>query len=314
MGVSSDEEDTATNTTSSAQHKNPLLRPPTFGTTSFTRLTETDSSPTESSRASTQSTFQHPPDTMAAPTFAKASIRAPQFWPHNARLWFTTLEAHFALNNIVDQTTRFHYVLTSLDESHLVEIQDIVNDPPAVDPYKKIKDEMIARFSTSQERKIKQLLEHEELGDRTPSQFLRQLQNLAGTTTPSDFVKTLWLNRLPKATQTALATQKTATLDELGKLADHIHEIAASKHVAATETSSPRDDLMKRIDDLTQQVAALTSHRSRDKSPQHSQRRSRSTSRSRLVEGICWYHNKFGQNATRCISGCTYSKNAHENR
>ncbi|GBP63198.1 hypothetical protein EVAR_102362_1 [Eumeta japonica] len=36
-----------------------------------------------------------------------------------------------------------------------------------------------AQVEHSKERKLKQLLMHEELGDRKPSQFLRQLQGLA---------------------------------------------------------------------------------------------------------------------------------------
>ncbi|KAJ8737944.1 hypothetical protein PYW08_000539 [Mythimna loreyi] len=76
---------------------------------------------------------------------------------------------------------------------------DSVTESPRVrdDRYEKLKTELVRRLSASQERKVKQLLMHEELGDRKTSQFLRNLQGLAGPAVPEDFVRTIWSSRLP---------------------------------------------------------------------------------------------------------------------
>lgn len=88
-----------------------------------------------------------------------------------------------------------------------MEVKDIITNPPTTNKYLRLKSELIRRLSASQEKRIQQLLNDEELDDRKPSQFLRHLQNLAGTSGASDFVKTLWTNRLPVNIQTVIASQ-----------------------------------------------------------------------------------------------------------
>lgn len=56
--------------------------------------------------------------------------------------------------------------------------------------YEKLKTELIRQLSDSREQNIRRLLEHEEIGDRKPSIFLRRLQNFAGDTVSDDSLKT----------------------------------------------------------------------------------------------------------------------------
>ena len=54
---------------------------------------------------------------------------------------------------------------------------------------------------------MRQLLMHEEMGDRRPTQFLCHLRTIAGPSVPPDFLRTLWINRLPPNVQAIIATQ-----------------------------------------------------------------------------------------------------------
>ncbi|GBP23828.1 hypothetical protein EVAR_86203_1 [Eumeta japonica] len=102
-----------------------------------------------------------------------------------------------------------------------------------------IKTELVKRLSDSKERKLKQLLMHEDLGDRKPSQFLRHLQGLAGPDISNDLLITIWTSRLPQNIQTVIAGQTAPTLELLADLADRVHEIAPpSLQVACTSTVS----------------------------------------------------------------------------
>ncbi|GBP92944.1 hypothetical protein EVAR_84047_1 [Eumeta japonica] len=83
-----------------------------------------------------------------------------------------------------------------------------------------------AQVEDSKERKLKQLLMHEELGDRKPSQFFRHLQGLAGPDISKDLLITIWTSRLPQNIQTVIARQIAPTLELLADLADQVHEIA----------------------------------------------------------------------------------------
>jgi len=102
---------------------------------------------------------------------------------------------------------------------------------------------------------------HEEMGDRGPTQFLRHLRTLAGPSVPSDFPRTLWTNRLPPNIQAIIVTQGQAALDDVAQLADKIAEVTPSPWVAPVSSSSADIcTLTARIDELTQQVAALAAN------------------------------------------------------
>lgn len=238
----------------------------------------------------------------------RTSIRIPPFWPEKPSLWFAQLEGQFMLNGITQDTTKYYYVSANLDSRYASEVEDILLAPPTTGKYDKLKEELIKRLSSSREQKLKRLLEHEEIGDRTPSQFLRRLRTLAGTEIPNDFLRTLWLGRLPNSMQAILATQPATTdLNTVANLADKIAEIAPGSSVASTSAHSEVAQLTKQVSELALQVQELA--RGRTQFRTHYNQRSRSASRSKL----CWYHRRFKNNATKCRSPCEFLTSKNEN-
>ena len=61
------------------------------------------------------------------------------------------------------------------------------NDPSKT--YTNLKSQLFGRLSASQDQKTRRLLEHEEIGDRTPSQFFRHLRGLAGNIFPDSVLR-----------------------------------------------------------------------------------------------------------------------------
>lgn len=253
-----------------------------------------------------------------SPELFRVGIRIPPFWPEKPLIWFSQIEAQFSMARITDDITKYHYVLSHLDRQYSIEVEDVITNPPATGKYDKLKEELIKRLSISKERKVKQLIQSEELGDRKPSQFLRHLQHLAGSTLPEDFLRTIWTSRLPNNLQTVIASQSSQTLSELAELADRVHDIApASPQVAATSSSTPAplmETMAKQIAELTKQVSALSAavnDRSRPRMRQNQLQRNRTPSRrsqsSYRKFPQCWYHNKFGNQAKKCIKPCDYT-------
>ncbi|XP_050509080.1 uncharacterized protein LOC126886256 [Diabrotica virgifera virgifera] len=205
------------------------------------------------------------------------------------------------------------------DNTYISEVGDIIVSPPATERYVKLKSELIKRLSASQQQKIKRLLEHEELGDRRPSKFLRHLQSLAGTTVPDNIVRSLWLGRLPSSTQAILATQAKASLDAVDELADTISEaIAPSVHISEVPNAreSTIDILTAELAEMKIQLASLsqaqaqtnTYRRNRSNSRGRPYPRDRSYSRERNSD-ICWYHYRFGDQAQKCSPPCKHQGN-----
>lgn len=247
---------------------------------------------------------------------SKISVRLPPFWPEKPALWFCQLEAQFTLFGISRDATKFWYVVSQLDNKYVQEIEDIVINPPKENKYQKVKEELIKRLSTSQELRIKQLLEHEEIGDRSPSQFLRHLKNLAGDTVPDDLMRTIWISRLPVSSQAILATQKDSALEDVANLADKIFEVNPKPHVVAPVNATRSSEialLTEKLDRLSRQVEEMSRSRTyfhRDRSNRsHSRHTSRSRKPSQTVKEACWYHQIFGSKAKKCKQPCSFTGN-----
>lgn len=181
----------------------------------------------------------------------RVGVKVPPFWAEEPDIWFAQVEGQFSISGITSDVTKFNYVIGHLDNLHSREVKDIIVNPPPTEKYEKLKSELIKRLSASKENKIKQLLMHEELGDRKPSQFLRHLQSLAGLNVPDDFLRTIWISRLPHGIQTVLAGQaSTASLENLADLADRVNDLASStpKVTAVSEIpGSVVSDLVKQV-------------------------------------------------------------------
>ncbi|XP_035437084.2 uncharacterized protein LOC126912868 [Spodoptera frugiperda] len=248
-------------------------------------------------------------------------LRCPAFTPEEPALWFAQLEGQFILSRITSDSTKFYYVATQLETEYAKQVKDIITQPPETNKFEKLKSALINRLSASQEKRIQQLLLHEELGDRRPSQFLRHLQGLAGPSGGSDFVKSVWTSRLPQNIQTVIASQiSELQVEKLAEIADRVHEIAPmTPQVASTSSaaSTASTDLAAQVSELTRQVAALKSqlssrgrHRSHSRSSESRRRYDRSSSRLKdppKNHPHCFYHFNYGARAHKCRSPCNFT-------
>lgn len=240
----------------------------------------------------------------------RVSIRTPPFSSERPGLWFASLEAQFAINQISKEITKFHYAVAHLDTSCTHEVEDIIVNPPKENCYQVLKDAIISRFSESREQKIRRLLEKEQLDDRKPSTFYRHLKSLAGVPFPEELLKSIWLGRLPRYIQTVLTAQQLTTAEELSTLADKLIEInAAPAQVCSTHSeasTSTVDRLAKQVEELTRAVAALSAGNSTPRGRNRSRGRGRSRSRSRNPD-LCFYHDRFAAQALKCVKPCKWS-------
>ena len=128
------------------------------------------------------------------------SIKIPPFWPADPALWFAQIESQFATRKITSQQTKFDHVISSLTPEYATEIRDLILNPPTSEQYDTLKRTLIQRTTISDQKKIQKLLSIEELGDKKPSQLLRQVQQLMGdrqNSTDNMLVKQLFLRHLP---------------------------------------------------------------------------------------------------------------------
>ena len=106
------------------------------------------------------------------PPVSAVNLKLSPFWPSDPHIWFAQVEVQFATRGITVQKTKFEYVIASLSPEFAMEIRDIILKPPEEEPYDKLKQSLIQRMVTSEQRHLQQLFHTEELGDRKPSQLL----------------------------------------------------------------------------------------------------------------------------------------------
>ncbi|XP_076289512.1 uncharacterized protein LOC143213489 [Lasioglossum baleicum] len=247
-----------------------------------------------------------------APEVIRMNIRVPPLLPEQPAVWFNQIEAEFVINGITDDQTKFYFVMARLEPKYAVEVQDIFDNPPATDKYKTLRKEVLHRISASQSQRIRQLLEHEELGDRTPSQFLRHMRTLARDTVGDEFLRTLWASRLPDMTRAIVTAQPDLELSKLAEIADQIFESSRPRtQVAALSQDRINDALLNRLESMEIRIAELAKARPRENS-RRGYRRTASGSRGRrrslspAEKEHCWYHRTFGSESTKCRAPCNY--------
>lgn len=251
----------------------------------------------------------------------RVAVRLPPFWADKPCVWFAQVEAQFALSHITQDGTKYDYVVAQLESRYANEVADILNNPPAVDRYQRLKTELIRRLSLSEEQKVRQLLMLEELGDRKPSQFLRHMHDLAGNAQVQDsFLRTLWLQRLPTNIQAILQAHSGLPLDQVAEIADRIMEVSPPTFTTNVHSINNKGDnsmtLSDRLDDITRQLRLLQSQMRNfgdNRSRSSSRGQSRSCSRTRDSVGgsqpdksHCWYHHRYGNKARKCIPPCSF--------
>ena len=179
-----------------------------------------------------------PPPPPRMPT----SIKLPPFNTSDVPLWFAQVETAFDLQAISDPLIQFKVVVGALGPDIASEIRNIILNPPKENPFATLKTELQNSYGLSSRQRIGKLLSNEELGDRKPSAFLRQMLTLVdGPAKPDEtFLKTLFLQRLPANVQTILALAvDELSLEKLALQADRIMEVEARNGPSIAHISEP---------------------------------------------------------------------------
>ncbi|XP_043862592.1 uncharacterized protein LOC122756652 [Drosophila santomea] len=245
-------------------------------------------------------------------------IKLPPFWKQNARLWFVQIEAQFQCSRISSDNTRYYHLISALDADIMTEVSDVLVQPSEVNKYEHLKEIIIKRFTESPDRQLQRALLELDLGDKKPSQLLRQMTTLADGRASADALRVRWLSQLPQHVQRSLKLLRSATLEAQAALADDLMEEESGSFVMAAGPSSAQFRGNTReyppaagtsvVDDLKRDIAAIKAsltHLQNMQPSSHSCPADRNEQQLRSPR-VCFYHAKFGPNARKCSSPCAW--------
>lgn len=245
-------------------------------------------------------------------------VKMQSFYETEPELWFIVVESQFAARKITNEKTRFSHVVANLNCTTASQVKELLKTPFAEGHYDKLKEQLISIYAETASEKFRKLISNAEIGDKKPSQFLHYMKSLADNSVTNDFIKKMWIQRLPAASRAVLSASKD-DLDDLAKMADSMWEVSDRFSMNAIKVEkdpleSKIDKLASALEKLSQRINGIdkkehvsrrdsTPHRSRSKST-HSRDSTNETSET------CWFHRKFGNAAKQCREPCNFNTNS----
>lgn len=229
------------------------------------------------------------------------SVKLPEFWTKSPEVWFARVEAQFGTKGISTDQTKYDFVVSALDLNTAEEVQSVLTNPPTVDKYNTLKTALIKTFGKSQAQKDNELLNMNGLGDKRPTALLRKINALNDD--PQTLKRALFLINLPADIRSILAGQNITDTEKLAEAADRIWETRTTniQQISAFPTETNDKSISEQIQHfdmkppVVETVAAIKNRR-------YSSHQGSSTSPS-----VCFYHQRFGPEARRCLHGCKFA-------
>lgn len=156
----------------------------------------------------------------------RVSVKPPSFMETAVPAWFKILEAQFHLSKITSCKTKFYHALAALPP-------EVVARVPAAtvenEDYATLKDEVVSSYEQTKPEMFERLISTTTMTGR-PSAFLQDISSTARKLGVSeDLVRHKFIQALPSSISPVVATQKTLSLQQLGKLADELMPFAQSQ-------------------------------------------------------------------------------------
>ena len=245
---------------------------------------------------------------------------------------------------INDSATKFKLLVANLPTDVPSQVRDVIMSQPG--NFSALATALRDRLAQSRASRLESVLSHQQLGDRTPSQLLRdmrgQLSTAGDLAADRPFLRTLFLQPLPQSARAALSLLAESTpLGDLSEAADRFLEASrpTGAVTAVAEVTAPAPavraiaegttGLAAAIQGLTAMICRLETsnrrleeavydRRSRSPTPRRESRassasrrepRTSSSSRTRRDRpDYSWYHRRFGARAHKYTEPCNWSQ------
>lgn len=166
------------------------------------------------------------------------AVKVVPFYRKNPEIWFTQLEAQFALAKVTCAKTQYFHALTALPE----DVASKLTVSASTD-YNSLKEQVLDSLKANKHLLIEQALSAVDLGDRRPTELVSEIKKRFQdiNLTPDDtIIKSRLLSALPCHIRSALVGHDSASLDDYARIADSMLAVAQTPsggfHVGAVSS------------------------------------------------------------------------------
>ena len=212
------------------------------------------------------------------------SIKLPTFWTQQPEVWFLQVEAQFAIKKITDDTTKFYYIVSALDQATSSRVLDILSSPPTSDKYGALKKKLLGSFGLTRRDRAHKLLHLHQLGDRKPSELMDEMLALLQGHGFCLLAEQLFLEQLPEELRIPVAALDFSDPRAVAVTADALW---SAKQLSTSAT-----------------IAKVTSQHNRTTQPPSGNTESQPSDK----QDWCYYHRKFGDKSRKCTAPCQYRR------
>ena len=161
-------------------------------------------------------------------------VRLGEFWPQAPNACLATAELKFEVAHITGERERFAHTVGAMGFSVLHAVLDLLENPPAEDPYTTLKGCLVSAHQLTLVQKATKCLQVVASGNQRPSEVLASLLEycLPGEEGTA-FFRVAFTMRLPPTIQAHLTGTELTDLKELAQLADRLWQCNPSQLVEA---------------------------------------------------------------------------------
>ena len=238
-----------------------------------------------------------------------SAVKLPPFWTSSPANWFRYAEAQFVIKEVVNPIDRFYLTVSALSEESMRRVQSVIAAAATEESYENLKTALIRQHSLSAHQQIDKLISIDSLGGKTPSGLLADMLELCPPGEENtDLFLHLFLLKLPREVRILLADQEKGNMREVAEKADKLmaHHRPQS-HDAVNAVAADTEDSVNAAAAAKKQAAGRGNSKQKPRFQKSGQRR-RSPSPA-LQNGLCFYHNRYGDKAHQCRAPCCWPEN-----
>jgi len=206
------------------------------------------------------------------------AIKLPTFWTAQPTVWFAQAEAQFNIRNVTQDSTKYYYVVSALDQATAARVVDELSHPPETGKYENLKTKLLNTFGLTRRDRAARLLHLNDIGDRKPSELMDEILSLLDGHKLCLLAEQIFLEHLPEAIRMQISDNEFGEPQTLAIRADGLWLALQQSATQSINKLAPRE--------VETRKTKTAPHRD-----------------------WCFYHVKFGEKAQKCRSPCSYPGN-----